>query len=42
MRYFLEFAIDRRKFAVPIEEVVEVARPGPIRPRAGRKKNIIG
>ncbi|OGC41654.1 hypothetical protein A2Y85_04030 [candidate division WOR-3 bacterium RBG_13_43_14] len=42
MKYFLEFAIDDKKFAVPIDEIIEIARPKAIQQQSEKKKNIIG
>lgn len=42
MNYFLRFVLDKIHFAVPIEEVREIARPKSIRKQNGISKNILG
>ncbi len=42
MKYFLEFAINSKKFVVPIDEVIEVARPKVIQKRTDKQKNFMG
>lgn len=40
MKYFLKFTINNKDFAVPIEEIVEIARPKTIQTQ--KDKNIVG
>jgi chemotaxis signal transduction protein len=42
MNYYLKFAIERIKFGVPIDEVIEIARPKSVRRLDKVKKDIAG